>query len=92
VEKAWERRQREDALPEQRASSGFLLARALWKTSKAGGVRERARGLAEQARDGFAAAGKQKDAADVGEWLARPDAWVPASEREGGSTDADAGR
>jgi tetratricopeptide (TPR) repeat protein len=85
VEKAWERRQRDDALPEQRASSGFLLARALWQASKgaskAAAVRERARGLAEQARDGFAAAGKRKDAAEVEGWLARPDAWVPASER-----------
>ena len=77
VEQAWARRQRDDVLPDLRASTSFLLARVLWKARKDAATRARARGLAEAAIEGFAGAGKEEAARDVRAWMERPATWVP---------------
>jgi tetratricopeptide (TPR) repeat protein len=59
--------------PTRLASTRFALARALWDApAGAGQDRARARGLAELARDAFAAAGEKSadDLAEVERWLA----------------------
>jgi tetratricopeptide (TPR) repeat protein len=76
AEQAFGRRERDDALPEQRAATAFVLARALWSTSRGGAARARARALAERAVQGFEAAGKAKEADEVRAWSRRPEGWL----------------
>ncbi|MEM9458803.1 MAG: tetratricopeptide repeat protein [Myxococcota bacterium] len=68
AENAWHRHRRGDVPIEGRASTAFVLARALW-TDRA--QRHRARELAQLARDGFAehGQGSEDDLAQVEQWL-----------------------
>jgi len=77
AEQALVRREADDVLPDMRAASAFLVARALWKTSERAAERKRAKQLAEQAREGFEGVGEREAVVDVEAWLARPDTWVP---------------
>jgi tetratricopeptide (TPR) repeat protein len=52
------------------ADSQMALARALWRSRRSS--RDRARSLAESARDGFASAGATEEAAAAAAWLAAP--------------------
>ncbi len=81
AEKAWERRQAEDVLPELRAATAFVLARAIWATSTGGAARKRAKELAARAVEGFSEAKQAEDAEAVREWMARPDGWKPNAAR-----------
>ncbi|MCX4243569.1 serine/threonine-protein kinase [Paraliomyxa miuraensis] len=81
AEQALQRRLRDDALPDARAGSAFLLARALWQ---GGGAAERARArtLAQQAEEGFGEASADEAVADVRAWLLDPGGWRPRGPRQ----------
>ncbi len=69
AERAWERREQPDALPEERGETAFLLARLVWASQPQG--RTRARALARDARAAFEKAG-----AAHAERLRETEAWL----------------
>ena len=71
AEQALERRLRDDGLPEPRAATAFVLARALWER-RTSAARQRARELAGRAVEWFREAGQGERAAQVQAWLRRP--------------------
>jgi tetratricopeptide (TPR) repeat protein len=73
AEFAWSHRQGPDVPPVHRAESAFVLARALVAGDGSAEARGRARGLAEQAIEGFEGYGElyRENVDDVRKWLAK---------------------
>ncbi|MEX1364564.1 MAG: tetratricopeptide repeat protein, partial [Nannocystaceae bacterium] len=71
AEQAWAQYQRDDAVPEDRAETAFVLARALWEVDGPLRDRARARQLADDALESFREAGRAFDgfAREVQQWL-----------------------
>jgi len=67
AEQAWQQVRAGEAALEDRAAVAFVLARALLRAPDAD--RDRARALAEQARDDYARSGKPEDSLTVERWL-----------------------
>jgi len=66
LERAYKIREAQETDWTRRAETRFALARALWDTNR---DRARARGLADQAREGYAKSAVKAKAAEVDSWL-----------------------
>jgi tetratricopeptide (TPR) repeat protein len=66
LERAFKIREAHETDPAQRAETSFALARALWEANR---DRARARGLAEQARQGFAKGDARAKVVEVEGWM-----------------------
>jgi tetratricopeptide (TPR) repeat protein/predicted Ser/Thr protein kinase len=73
AERAWARHQQADVPAEERATTAFILARAIWTTSRHPEQRIRARDLARRALKSYLEAGAAytSDVENVRAWLAR---------------------
>jgi serine/threonine protein kinase/tetratricopeptide (TPR) repeat protein len=66
LERAFALRERHEPGTSRYAETGFALARALWESARG---RDRARSLAEQAREVYAKVAEKKKSAEVDAWL-----------------------
>ncbi|HEY4395794.1 MAG TPA: serine/threonine-protein kinase [Polyangia bacterium] len=66
LERAFKIREAQETDPSRRAETRFALARALWESGR---DRQRARALAEEAREGYAKAEVKAKLAEVDTWL-----------------------
>jgi serine/threonine protein kinase/tetratricopeptide (TPR) repeat protein len=66
LERAFKIREAQETDPSRRAETRFALARALWESAR---DRQRARALAEEAREGYAKAELKTKLAEVDTWL-----------------------
>jgi tetratricopeptide (TPR) repeat protein len=66
LERAFKIREAHEVDPSRRAETRFALARSLWETNR---DRARARGLAEQAREGYAKSDAKAKVVEVDNWL-----------------------